>query len=233
MMVKNQPQDTKKIIHCTNLSKVFQFGSEQIHALQNINLEITEGEYVAIMGKSGSGKTTLINILAGLLTASSGNVIINGQSLIGMSSDQLSFLRREIIGIVFQMFNLHPGLTVLENVELPLLFSDVEKNKRRAAAREILTFLQLEDYIDNFPEELSGGEKQRVAIARALINEPKILLADEPTGNLNSLLAKEIITLFKKINRERGLTIILVTHDESLIDDDMRLIKLKDGSLIN
>ncbi len=231
-MSTKQSQEIKKIIRCTDLTKEYQFGSEVIHALQEINLEIIEGEFVAIMGKSGSGKTTLINILAGLLSASSGNVIINDQSLMGMSSDQLSLLRRETIGIVFQMFNLHPGLTVLENVELPLLFNEINKDKRRAAAREILAFLQLEDYTENYPDELSGGEKQRVAIARALINEPKILLADEPTGNLNSLLAKEIITLFKKINQERGLTIIFVTHDESLVDNDMRLVKLKDGKLL-
>jgi len=231
-MSTKQSQDIKQIIQCSGLTKEYQFGSEVIHALQEINLEIAEGEFVAIMGKSGSGKTTLINILAGLLSASSGNVVIDEQSLMGMSSDQLSLLRRETIGIVFQMFNLHPGLTVLENVELPLLFNDIDKDKRRAAAREILTFLQLEDYTENYPDELSGGEKQRVAIARALINEPKILLADEPTGNLNSLLAQEIITLFKKINQEKGLTIIFVTHDESLVDDDMRLVKLKDGQLI-
>ncbi|HUU79418.1 MAG TPA: ABC transporter ATP-binding protein [candidate division Zixibacteria bacterium] len=232
-MSTKQSQEIKKIIHCTDLTKEYQFGSEVIHALQEIDLEISEGEFIAIMGKSGSGKTTLINILAGLLSATSGNVVINGQSLMGMSSDQLSLLRRETIGIVFQMFNLHPGLTVLENVELPLLFNEINKDKRRAVAREILTFLQLEDYTENYPDELSGGEKQRVAIARALINEPKILLADEPTGNLNSLLAKEIITLFKKINQEKGLTIIFVTHDESLVDDDMRLVKLKDGKLVN
>ncbi len=232
MSVK-QSKKVKKIIHCTDLTKEYQFGSEVIHALQKINLEVTEGEFVAIMGKSGSGKTTLINILAGLLSASSGKVIIDNQSLVGMSSDQLSLMRREIIGIVFQMFNLHPGLTVLENVELPLLFNDIDKDKRRAAAQEILSFLQLSDYTNNYPDELSGGEKQRVAIARALINEPKILLADEPTGNLNSLLAKEIVTLFKKINQEKGLTVIFVTHDESLVDDDMRLVKLKDGKLLN
>jgi len=232
-MSTKQSQKVRKIIHCTDLTKEYQFGSEVIHALQEINLEISEGEFIAIMGKSGSGKTTLINILAGLLSATSGNVVINDQSLMGMSSDQLSLLRRETIGIVFQMFNLHPGLTVLENVELPLLFNEINKDKRRAAAREILGFLQLEDYTENYPDELSGGEKQRVAIARALINEPKILLADEPTGNLNSLLAKEIIALFKKINQEKGLTIIFVTHDESLVDDDMRLVKLKDGKLVN
>ncbi len=228
-----QSKEIRKIIRCTDLTKEYQFGSEVIHALQKINLEIIEGEFVAVMGKSGSGKTTLINILAGLLSASSGEVVIDEQSLLNMSTDQLSLLRRKTIGIVFQMFNLHPGLTVLENVELPLLFNDIDKDKRRAAAQEILTFLQLEDYIDNYPDELSGGEKQRVAIARALINEPKILLADEPTGNLNSLLAKEIVTLFKKINKEKGLTIIFVTHDESLFDDDMRLVKLKDGRLLN
>ncbi|MGC9781589.1 MAG: ABC transporter ATP-binding protein [Candidatus Heimdallarchaeota archaeon] len=232
--MKKTPNQKKGIlINCVKLSKSYQFGSEQIHALKDVNLEINKGEFVAIMGKSGCGKTTLINTIAGLLQPSQGNVVIDGKSLKGMTIDQLSLMRRNTIGIVFQMFNLHPGLTVLENVELPLLFKGIERDKRRNIAQEVLATLEMADYIDNYPEELSGGEKQRVAIARALTIEPKILLADEPTGNLNSLLAKEIIKLFIEINQKKGITIILVTHDESLINKDMRLIRLKDGKIIN
>ncbi|HUT81278.1 MAG TPA: ABC transporter ATP-binding protein [Candidatus Bathyarchaeia archaeon] len=232
-MNNNPSKNNSPLLRCMNLSKVYPFGSEKIHALHNISLEIHEGEFVVIMGKSGSGKTTLINILAGLLPPTSGDVIIAGQSLIGLSVDQLSLLRRETIGIIFQLFNLHPGLTALENVELPLLFSGVEKGKRRIGAQEILSTLGLEDLINNYPYELSGGEQQRVAIARALINEPKILLADEPTGNLNSLLAQDIVKLLKKINLDKSITVIFVTHDESLIDTSMRLIELKDGQIIS
>jgi putative ABC transport system ATP-binding protein len=232
--VKKTPNQKKNIlINCVNLSKSYQFGSELIHALTDVNLEITEGEFVAIMGKSGCGKTTLINTIAGLLQPTQGNVIIEGKSLTGMTIDQLSLMRRNTIGIVFQMFNLHHGLTVLENVELPLLFKGIEREKRRDVAYEILATLEMTDFVDNYPEELSGGEKQRVAIARALTIGPKILLADEPTGNLNSLLAKEIIKLFVEINQKKGITIVLVTHDESLIKKDMRLIKLKDGKITN
>ncbi|MHA1654886.1 MAG: ABC transporter ATP-binding protein, partial [Candidatus Heimdallarchaeota archaeon] len=140
--------------------------------------------------------------------------------------------RRETIGIVFQMFNLHPGLTALENVELPLLFKGVEKVRRRETARKILHTLGLKDLIDNYPYELSGGEQQRVAIARALVNESKILLADEPTGNLNSILAHEIVTVLKEINQAKKVTIIMVTHNESLLDKDMRIIRLKDGEIV-
>jgi len=232
-MNSNPSNDNSSLLSCLDLSKIYLFGSEKIHALKNISFEIHEGEFVAIMGRSGSGKTTLINILAGLLPPSSGDVIIAGQSLIGLSVDQLSLLRRETIGIIFQLFNLHPGLTALENVELPLLFSGVEKGKRRTTAQEILSTLGLEDLINNYPYELSGGEQQRVAIARALVNQPKILLADEPTGNLNSLLAHDIVKLLKEINLSQKITIVFVTHDESLIDKDMRLIKLKDGQIIS
>ncbi|MCF2144852.1 MAG: ABC transporter ATP-binding protein [Candidatus Heimdallarchaeota archaeon] len=231
-MLENEAKESKLIIRCKNLSKSYIFGSEQIHALKNINLEIREGEFVAIVGKSGSGKTTLINILAGLLPPSSGEIIIAGQTLTGLTPDKLSLLRRETIGIVFQMFNLHPGLTALENVELPLLFKGVEKVRRRETARKILHTLGLKDLIDNYPYELSGGEQQRVAIARALVNESKILLADEPTGNLNSILAHEIVTVLKEINQAKKVTIIMVTHNESLLDKDMRIIRLKDGEIV-
>ena len=232
--MKKTPNQKKNIlINCLNLSKTYQFGSEEIHALKDVNLEVIKGEFVAIMGKSGCGKTTLINTIAGLLQPTQGNVVIDGKSLKGLTTDQLSLMRRNTIGIVFQMFNLHPGLTVLENVELPLLFKGIERDKRRDTAQKVLASLEMEGFIDNYPEELSGGEKQRVAIARALTIEPKILLADEPTGNLNSLLAKEIIKLFIEINQNKGITIILVTHDESLINKDMRLIKLKDGMIMN
>jgi len=232
-MEKTPNKEKNILINCVKLSKSYPFGSEQIHALKDVNLEINKGEFVAIMGKSGCGKTTLINTIAGLLQPTQGNVVIDGKSLKGMTVDQLSLMRRNTIGIVFQMFNLHPGLTVLENVELPLLFKGIERDKRRSIACEVLASLEMMDFIDNYPEELSGGEKQRVAIARALTIEPKILLADEPTGNLNSLLAKEIIKLFIEINQKKGITIILVTHDESLINKEMRLIKLKDGKIIN
>jgi len=231
-MPEKKSQENESIIRCNNLSKSYPFGSEQIHALKKINLEIQKGEFVAIVGKSGSGKTTLINILAGLVPPSSGEVIIAGQSLVGLSPDQLSILRRESIGIVFQMFNLHPGLTALENVEVPLLFKGVEKIKRREAAREMLITLGLEDFLENYPFELSGGEQQRVAIARALVNQSKILLADEPTGSLNSILAHEIVDILKEINQTRKVTVIMVTHNESLLDKDMRIIRLKDGEIV-
>ncbi|HUT82124.1 MAG TPA: ABC transporter ATP-binding protein [Candidatus Bathyarchaeia archaeon] len=231
MTKKTIKNTTNTIIECINLSKIYPFGSERIHALKDVNLTIEKGEFTAIMGKSGSGKTTLINILAGLASPTSGEVLIDGEDITTMSSDQLSLLRREKIGIVFQMFNLHPGLTVLENVELPLVFSGYKKEVRKELAKNLLFSLELKDFIDNYPEELSGGEQQRVAIARSLINTPQILLADEPTGNLNSLLAQEVVKQLKDLNQQRNLTIVFVTHNETLIDDSMTLIRLSDGQI--
>jgi putative ABC transport system ATP-binding protein len=223
--------EKEAIIVCHKLWKDYTLGGSIIHALNDVNLQIFEGDFNVILGKSGSGKTTFINVITGLTQPTRGEVIIAGQKLGTMSKEELSLLRRKTIGIVFQDFNLHPDLTAIENVELPMLFAGKSKKERQRKAEHLLGSLDMKQLVNNYPNELSGGEKQRVAIARALANDPRIILADEPTGNLHSNLAKGIVELLLRINQEEKMTILMVSHDESLIQAGMRLIKLTDGKI--
>jgi putative ABC transport system ATP-binding protein len=203
-------------------------GHNDIVALRTVNIAVNDGEFVAIKGPSGAGKSTLLHLIGGLDTPTNGRVIVNDTDLADFSDDQLTTYRKDYIGFVFQFFNLIPTLTALENVMVSRMF-DRDKNPERA--EELLTLVGLEERMDHLPSELSGGEQQRVAIARALMNEPSILLADEPTGNIDTVTGKEILKLFKKLNNS-GMTIVLVTHDEEIARATSRTISIRDGKII-
>ena len=200
------------LIETRDLWKTYHMGSEEIHALQRVSMQIERGEYVAIMGPSGSGKSTLMNLIGCLDTPSRGSYLLNGQQVREMEDDELARIRNEEIGFVFQTFNLLPRATALHNVELPLVYAGVLGPARRARALEALERVELSDRVMHKPNELSGGQRQRVAVARALVNNPSILLADEPTGNLDSKTGLEILTLFERLHCT-GNTIILITHE--------------------
>ncbi len=215
----------KKLISLKNIHKGYQLGKNFIPVIKGVDIEIIKGEFVGLMGASGSGKTTLMNVLGCLDTPEKGEYFLNGQLVSQMSEDELSGIRNKCIGFVFQSFNLIPDLTVLENVTLPSLYAGKENIE---SGKKILKNVGLGDHLKHIPNELSGGQKQRVAIARALINNPKIIFADEPTGNLDSKSGEEVMEIFKKLNQE-GVTIILVTHDAFTASFASRTIKLKDG----
>ncbi len=214
------------VVEVKNLTKRFLQGDAVIKAVDNVSLEISEGEFVAITGQSGSGKTTLLNLIGGIETATDGEIFIDGEEITSADSDELARLRRQKIGYVFQDFNLIPILTVRENIIMPLLLDSKKINNNRF--NEIVGFLGLEDRLKHLPSQLSGGQKQRVAIARALINSPKILLADEPTGNLDRKMADEIMRLLIELNNH-GVTILLVTHEERYADMCGRKIVMREG----
>ena len=216
------------LIETRDLWKTYRMGSEEIHALQGISIEIERSEYVAIMGPSGSGKSTLMNLNGCLDTPSRGSYLLNGQQVREMEDDELARIRNEEIGFVFQTFNLLPRATALHNVELPLIYAGVPGPVRRARALETLERVELSDRVTHKPNELSGGQRQRVAIARALVNNPSILLADEPTGNLDSKTGLEILTLFERLHGT-GNTIILITHEADIAAYAHRVIHLLDG----
>ncbi|MBM63623.1 MAG: macrolide ABC transporter ATP-binding protein [Acidobacteria bacterium] len=205
-------------------------GGEDIHALRNISIRIESGEYVGIMGPSGSGKSTLMNLIGCLDTPSQGSYLLNGHQVRELDDDELARIRNEEIGFVFQTFNLLPRATALHNVELPLVYAGVPRGLRRSRALEALGRVELADRITHRPNELSGGQRQRVAIARALVNAPSILLADEPTGNLDSRTGKEIMALFKRLH-EGGNTIVLITHEPEVAGYAHRVIHLRDGQV--
>ena len=208
-------------------------GSATIRAVDGITLQIAAGEFVALLGASGSGKSSLLNLLAGLDSPSSGSVIVEGQSLAGLSREQLAKYRRHTVGMVFQSFNLIPSMSVLENVELPLRFAEVERTKRAAMASSALERVGLSGRLQHRPIELSGGEQQRVAMARALMNQPHILLADEPTGNLDSRTGTEVMELIRHLNESLKMTVVLVTHERDLAEKYAnRLIFLADGKMV-
>jgi len=208
-------------------------GSATIRAVDGISLEIETGEFVALLGASGSGKSSLLNLLAGLDSPSSGNVIVDGRNLAGLSREELAKYRRHTVGMVFQSFNLIPSMTVLENVALPLRFAEVDRVKRSELAKAALEKVGLVGRLEHRPVELSGGEQQRVALARALINGPRILLADEPTGNLDSRTGTEVMNLIRGLNESLQMTIVLVTHERTLAENYAeRLISLADGKLV-
>lgn len=219
---------SNSLIKITNIKRDFQLGNETINVLKGIDLHINKGEYVALMGPSGSGKSTLMNILGCLDTPTSGQYILNHKDVSKMQDDDLAEIRNKEIGFVFQTFNLLPRTTALDNVALPMIYAGYSKTDRKIRATEVLTQVGLNDRMDHQPNQLSGGQRQRVAVARALVNKPSIILADEPTGNLDSKTSEEIMKLFGEIHA-KGNTVILVTHEEDIAAYAHRIIRLKDG----
>jgi putative ABC transport system ATP-binding protein len=220
------------LIETVDLWKTYVMGTEEIHALRGVSLQIEPGEYVAIMGPSGSGKSTLMNLIGCLDTPSRGSYLLNGKQVSQMNDNELARIRNEEIGFVFQTFNLLPRATALHNVELPLIYAGVPSQDREVRARGALEKVELAQRMTHRPNELSGGQRQRVAIARALVNNPSILLADEPTGNLDSKTGMEIMALFEKLHKT-GNTIVLVTHEADVAAYAYRTIHLRDGMVEN
>ncbi len=216
------------LIHLQQISRRYQMGGETVHALREVTLEIERGEYVAIMGPSGSGKSTLMNLIGCLDTPSGGSYELNGNRVSEMNDNQLAEIRNREIGFIFQTFNLLARSNALHNVELPLIYAGVSADERRRTALEALGSVSLADRVHHKPNELSGGQRQRVAVARALVNKPSILLADEPTGNLDSKTGAEIMALFEELSR-KGNTIIVVTHEEEVALQARRIIRIRDG----
>ncbi len=217
-----------KVINISGIKKYYQVGTEVVKALQGVDLEINQGEYVAIMGPSGSGKSTLMNIIGALDTPTGGTYVLNGTDVSRLSDDHLAAIRNKEIGFVFQTFNLLPRYSALENAMLPLIYAGVSKNDRLKRGKGVMESVGLLDRMNHRPNEMSGGQRQRVAVARALINNPSIILADEPTGNLDSKTSIDIMRLFEEIH-EQGNTIILVTHEEDIAQHAHRIIRLRDG----
>jgi putative ABC transport system ATP-binding protein len=216
------------IIHLEDIRKSYFMGKQVLEVLRNISLDIHKNEYVALMGPSGSGKSTLMNILGCLDTATAGKYVLNGQDVSKMEDNALAEIRNKEIGFVFQQFNLLPRLTALENVALPLIYAGMNKRQRTEKAKHVLAQVNLTDRSSHKPNELSGGQSQRVAIARALVNDPAIILADEPTGNLDTKTSYEIMDIFERINGA-GNTVVLVTHEEDIANRARRVIRLRDG----
>ena len=219
-----------KIIECIELKKFYQVGTQVVKAIRNISVTINSGEYVAIMGPSGSGKSTLMNIIGCLDTPTGGNYILNNTEVGKLEDDRLAEIRNKEIGFVFQTFNLMPRYSALENVMLPLIYAGIGKEERKLRALEVLDNVSLTDRVTHKPNELSGGQRQRVAVARALVNKPSIILADEPTGNLDSKTSIDIMNLFSQIH-SMGNTIILVTHEEEIAQHAHRIIRSRDGEV--
>jgi len=217
------------ILEAKDVRKSYQMGKVPVQALRGVSFDVDKGEYLTIFGPSGSGKSTLLHLLGGLDRPDAGEILIDGSNIHRLSESKLAELRLTKIGFVFQFFNLLPRLTALGNVELPLVIAGASEKETSTKAKEMLKFMGLESREEHRPYELSGGEQQRVAIARALINEPKIVLADEPTGNLDTKTGWEIVQLMKKLNDEKGQTFIVVTHDPRIADEADRAIHLKDG----
>jgi putative ABC transport system ATP-binding protein len=222
--------DENIVIHAEALAKVYKMGEIEVHALRGVTFDIMRGEILSIMGPSGSGKSTLMNLLGCLDRPSSGEYYLDGERVSTLNDDQLASIRNRKVGFVFQSFNLLPRQTALSNVELPMRYAGANSN-RKQRARQALESVGLGDRMLHKPTELSGGQQQRVAIARALVNDPAILMADEPTGNLDSKSGKEIMVLLKHLNQERGTTVIIVTHDPNIASQTQRVIRLQDGEL--
>jgi len=222
---------SKYIIEAIDVKKNYSVMGMRIAALDNINLGFAPGEFTAIMGPSGSGKTTLLNLITGLERPTSGQIFFEGRDITDAQEKELTELRRRKIGLVFQMYNLIPVLSALENVELPTIASDLPKDEARKRALDLLERVGLKERLNNKPVELSGGEQQRVAIARALINDPSIVVADEPTGNVDTDTGLKLIKLLSELKRERSVTIILTTHDRVVADHADRIVRMRDGKI--
>ncbi|MEZ4652884.1 MAG: ABC transporter ATP-binding protein [Candidatus Eisenbacteria bacterium] len=220
------------MIELRGIERTFQVGEEEVHALRGVDLSVPAGEYLSIMGPSGSGKSTLLNILGCLDRPSAGSYRLNGDEVARLSENELSGIRRHRIGFVFQFFHLVPRLSALENVELPMLFAGIEPKDRRSRARGMLDAVGLAGRMGHRPDQLSGGERQRVAIARAVVMDPVILLADEPTGNLDSSSGHEIVELIERLNRDRRVLLVVVTHDPAVGGRARRQLRLADGAII-
>jgi len=226
-----QRADTEPLISLSHIHKIYQMGDVEIHALHGISLEINPGEFVAIMGASGSGKSTTMNIIGCLDKPTRGHYYLENQDVSTLSKDELADIRNSKIGFVFQGFNLLSRTSALENVELPMLYLGVKTAERLRRAKEALELVGLGDRLHNMPNQLSGGQQQRVAIARALVNQPTIILADEPTGNLDSRTSVEVMGVFQYLNREHGITIALVTHEPDIAEYTKRVVVFKDGRI--
>ncbi|MEM9826178.1 MAG: ABC transporter ATP-binding protein [Planctomycetota bacterium] len=221
------------LIELRDVRRVYDLGEVQVHALRTVTLDIDRGEYVALIGPSGSGKSTLMNTLGCLDRPSHGSYKLDGEEIVTMNRDERALIRNRQLGFVFQNFNLLNRTSAIENVELPLMYSrSIAARKRRDRAAEVLAAVGLGERLDHHPSQLSGGQQQRVAIARALVNHPSILMGDEPTGNLDSKTSREVIALFKQLNEEQNITVILVTHDQNVAKNAKRTIVLRDGEVV-
>src|SRR5580658_3685220 len=232
MAIGERTQSGAPAIRVEQLCRHYRMGEALIHAVDGVDLTIPTGEFVALLGASGSGKSSVLNLIAGLDRPTSGNVIVQEKNLAKLSREELARYRLHTVGMVFQSFNLIPNMTLAENVELPMRFAEVERGKRDTLAREALSRVGLQNRVNHRPSELSGGEQQRAALARALINRPQLLLADEPTGNLDSRTGTEILNLVRDFNQQLGMTVVMVTHERALAERyAQRLIFLADGKL--
>jgi putative ABC transport system ATP-binding protein len=226
--------DTQPALHLDHVSRYYQMGDTSVRAVDDISFSVSAGEYLALLGSSGSGKSTLLNLMAGLDRPTSGSIVAHGENLAELSPVDLARYRRNTVGMIFQSFNLLPRMTLEENIELPLRLAEVDRADRAGRVRQALEHVRLTHRLGHRPSELSGGEQQRVAIARALVNRPKILLADEPTGNLDSATGEAILSLLRQLQRQLGMTIVMVTHERSLAERFAeRLVTVGDGKLLD
>jgi len=219
------------VVTLKNVKKTYRLGEIDFQALNGVDLEVSAGEFVALAGPSGSGKTTLLNIIGCLDSPTEGELFLGDDAVGKLTPDRLADIRKSRLGFIFQSYNLIPVLTAFENVEYPLILNKIRPDERKARVRSILTEVGLGDKLDNFPNQLSGGQQQRVSIARALVSQPLLVLADEPTANLDSQTGLEIISLMRKLNREKGITFIFATHDQRIMEHSSRLVRISDGKI--